>query len=209
MFSLNHQSGLNEPRGCIVKDKNIMTDIRLFRFDPAVDKKPRYETYRVPLEGSVLDALRYIYEEHDSSLSFRFGCSGPTYERCGACPVLVKGQPALSCKKLLEQGMTVDPHPKFEVIKDLVVDFDTEKKGVKKDSRSSVKIVIDPERCTACRDCVLLCPVKVFDIQKVGGRGRAVPTDPGSCCGLTCKQCATFCASRAISLQTVGKRGKR
>ena len=33
-----------------------MTDIRLFRFDLQVDKEPRYETYLVPLGGSVLDA---------------------------------------------------------------------------------------------------------------------------------------------------------
>lgn len=185
-----------------------MTQIEVFRFDPAVDKKPRYETYRVPLEGSVLDALRYIYEEHDPSLSFRFGCAGAGSERCGACPVSVNGQMALSCRKPLEEGMTVGPHPKFELIKDLVVDLDREKKQVERHGASTIKIVIDPERCNACRDCVLLCPVNVFEIQKVNGRGRSVAADPGSCCGLTCRQCATFCASAAISLQTIGKRGK-
>ena len=192
----------------MTKKPNGMTQIKVFRFDPEAEKKPRYETFRVPLEGSVLDALRYIYEQHDPSLSFRFGCAGPTYERCGACPVLVNGQPALSCKKLLEEGMTVDPHPKFELIKDLVVDFDREKPKPQKSATSSVKIVIDPERCTACRDCVLLCPLKVLDVRKVGGRGMAVAADPESCCGLTCRQCATFCPNGAIHLQTVGKRGK-
>src|SRR3990170_5032566 len=166
----------------MTKSGNDMTQIKVFRFDPEVDKKPRYEMYRVPLGGSILDALRYIYEEHDPSLSFRFGCSGSTYERCGACPVQVNGHPALSCKKLLEERMTVDPHPKFEVIKDLVVDLDRENKQTKTRGPSSVRIVIDPRRCTACRDCVLLCPVNVLDIRKVNGRGRAVATDPESCC---------------------------
>ena len=192
----------------MTKTENVMTQIKVFRFDPEVDKKPRYETYRVPLGGSVLDALRYIYEQYDSSLSFRFGCAGPTYERCGACPVLVNGQPALSCKKLLEEGVTVDPHPKFELIKDLAVDLDREKTDAQKSRAPLVKIVVDPERCTACRDCVLLCPLKVLEIRKVGGKGMAVVADPGSCCGLTCRQCATFCPSGAIRLQTVGKRGK-
>jgi len=192
----------------MIKSKDGKAHVRVFRFDPGVDKKPRYESYSVPLQGSVLDALRFIYEEYDPSLSFRFGCSGPTYERCGACSVLVNGQPALSCKRLLEEGMTVDPHPKFELIKDLAVDLDREKKQREKQSTSSVRIFVDPERCTACRDCVLLCPVKVLDIQKVNGRGRAVAADPGSCCGLTCRQCATFCPNSAIRLQTVRKRGK-
>jgi NAD-dependent dihydropyrimidine dehydrogenase PreA subunit len=184
--------------------ENGMTQIKVFRFDPETDKRPHFETYRVPLGGSVLDALRYIYEQYDPSLSFRFGCAGPTYERCGACPVLVNGQPALSCKKFLEEGATVEPHPKFELIKDLAVDLDREKQENRESCAPSVGIAIDPERCTACRDCVLICPLKVLEIKKVDGRGRAVATDPGSCCGLTCRQCATFCPSGAISLNVSG-----
>lgn len=193
-----------------MKERHVnMGEIRVARIDPGADKEPRYETYLVPLNGSVLDALRYIYEQYDPSLSFRFGCSGPTYERCGACPVLANGQPALSCKRLLEEGMTVGPHPKFEVIKDLVVDFDREKTVPEKRGTSSVEIIIDSEQCTGCRDCVLLCPVRVLEIQKVNGKPLAVATDPGSCCGLTCRQCAIFCSNRAIRLHPIEKRGEK
>ena len=127
------------------KDDN-MVSMKVFRFDPEVGKEPRFETYLVPHEGSVLDALRYIYENYDSSMAYRFGCSGAGHQRCGACPVLVNGRPALSCKKLIEKEMTIEAHPKFEVIRDLVLDFDRERKRDKK-IIPDVKITIDREKC--------------------------------------------------------------
>ncbi len=180
-----------------------MTQTKVFRFDPAVDKEPRYETYPAPFEGrTVLDMLKYIYENHDSTLSFRLGCAGAGQARCGACAVLVNGTPALSCKKLAEEGMTIEPHPRFEAIKDLALDFDREKERVT-ETTIRVKITVNPEKCDGCRDCVLICPVKVYEVQKSGGRAIAVPVDIGSCCGLTCNQCAMFCKNSAIKIEAI------
>jgi NAD-dependent dihydropyrimidine dehydrogenase PreA subunit len=180
-----------------------MTQVKVFRFDPQVDKDPRYETYLTPFEGhTVLDVLKYIYENYDSSLAFRFGCSGAGYERCGACSVLVNGRPALSCKQLAEEEMTIEPHPKCAVIRDLAIDFDR-KVGTVKELKPSVKIVVDPEKCDGCRDCVLICPLQVYEIQKSGGRGISVPVDMASCCGLTCGQCAIFCRNSAIKIEAI------
>ena len=187
------------------KETVNMTQIKVFRFNPEKDERPSYTTYKVPLEGTVLDALRYIYEEQDASLSFRFGCSGPTFERCGACAVKVNGEPALSCKKILEEQMTVEPHHKFVILKDLAVDFDRENAQTGEWGTPTTEIVVDPDKCTACRDCVLICPVKVLDIKKIDGKGRAVVTDSGSCCGRTCAQCITFCPNGAIRLQIRGE----
>jgi NAD-dependent dihydropyrimidine dehydrogenase PreA subunit len=182
-----------------------MTEIEVFRFDPRKERKPHYETYKVPLGGTVLDALKYIYEEHDASLSFRFGCSGPTFERCGACAVKVNGEPALGCKKILSDHMKIEPHHKYVILKDLVVDFDRENSEAGEWDAPSTEVVVDPEKCTACNDCVLICPLQVLTVKKVNGKGRAVAADPESCCGKTCAQCVTFCPNGAIHLQGRGE----
>ena len=52
-----------------------LAEVRLFRFDPEVDVKPRYDRFRVPYKGhTVLDVLKYVYKNLDSTLSFRWAC---------------------------------------------------------------------------------------------------------------------------------------
>ena len=184
--------------------KEELARVKIFRFDPGVDKEPRYETYQTPYkEYTVLDVLRYILENQDPTLSFRFGCAGSGYQRCGSCPVLVNGRPALCCKKQAEQEMTIEPHPKFEVIKDLAIDFNRERERASKGT-ASVEITIDLERCDSCRDCVITCPVGVYEMRKEGRRARPVPADIESCCGSTCRQCAVFCKYGAITVTDKG-----
>jgi succinate dehydrogenase/fumarate reductase iron-sulfur protein len=97
--------------------------VKIFRFDPSLDKIPRYQEYKdIPYTGrSILDVLRYIYEEYDSSLAFRRLC---TKGSCGGCAMRVNGEPVLACQKLAINEMVLEPHPKFQIIKDLVVNFD-------------------------------------------------------------------------------------
>ena len=186
---------------------NKMTQMKIFKFDPETDEEPRFETFSVPLEGTVLDALRYIYENHDPSLSFRIGCAGGGYQRCGACAVLVNGRSALSCKKLVEEGMTVEPHAKFKVIRDLAIDFAIESRR-ESNAVPSVRMIVDADKCDGCRDCVSVCPVKVLEVQKTNGRALCVPVDVESCCGLTCLQCAIFCRKNAITTEPVPEEDK-
>ena len=97
--------------------------VRVFRFDPAIDKEARYETYNgIPYtDRSVLEVIETIYEEHDPSLAFRRGCTNAT---CASCAIVVNGEPVLACQKSAEREMVIEPHPKFQIIKDLVIDFD-------------------------------------------------------------------------------------
>jgi len=182
---------------------NQLGHAKVFRYDPAVDNAPRYEEYVTPIGGkTVLDVLRYIYENCDATLSFRFGCDGAGYERCGACVVLVNRTPALSCKRLAEEGMVIEPHPKFEIIKDLVIDFDRRRDGAD-GTVPAVRIMVDSEKCDGCRDCVLICPLQVYEMQRKEGKGVAVAVDVGSCCGLTCNQCAIYCRNSAIEVEAL------
>ncbi len=102
-------------------EKNL-AQVRLFRFDPGLDNHPWYQDFEAPYEGrSVLDTLQYIYENLDSSFAFRWACQQGC---CRGCVMLVNGTPVFACRKSAEKVMVIEPHPKFEILKDLVVDFD-------------------------------------------------------------------------------------
>jgi succinate dehydrogenase/fumarate reductase-like Fe-S protein len=102
--------------------------IRILRFDPAKEEESEYQDYRVPYQGeTVLQVLEHLFEKDDPSLAFRFGCCGSGPARCGACVVEVNDTPVLACQKPAEKEMVLKPHRKFRVIKDLVVDFETER----------------------------------------------------------------------------------
>ena len=96
--------------------------VNIFRFDPSIDGEARFETYTgVSYNGrSVLDILQHIYEEIDSTLAFRGPCA---VNCCKGCIVMINGKPGLACERRAEAEMTIEPLPKFEIIKDLVVDF--------------------------------------------------------------------------------------
>ncbi len=46
--------------------------VKVFRFDPSVDKEPYYKTYEVPFEEglSAMDCLDYIYQNLDGTLAY-------------------------------------------------------------------------------------------------------------------------------------------
>lgn len=95
--------------------------VKVFRFDPSIDEKPHYKTYRVPLTRgmSVLDVLDYIYENFDGSLAY-YDHAACRHGICGGCSVVVNGKPSLACQTVVLDDITVEPIPKFQVVKDLV-----------------------------------------------------------------------------------------
>ena len=150
------------------------------RFDPDVDQAPKTQSYEVPCrpEWKVLDALNYIKDEIDPTLSHRWSCRMAV---CGSCGMNVDGSPKLTCKtSLAEYGDTVEVAPlaNFPIIRDLVIEMDgfMEKfKAVKpwiiRDEEQSVdegEYLQSPEEldafkqfsmCINCMLCYAACPV--------------------------------------------------
>ena len=103
--------------------------LKVYRFDPDLDKEARIEVYDIPwTDGmTVLDTLFWVLERVDGTLAFRFSCREGI---CGACALFINGSYRLACEtqvaRLLDEGRTeihVMPLPHLPVIKDLVVDM--------------------------------------------------------------------------------------
>jgi len=94
---------------------------KIFRYNPALDAKPSYQTYDVPWRPhmSVLELLRYVHEE-SQPLSFYYSCRAAA---CGMCSVQVNGRPVLACVTPVPPGdMLIEPLAGFRVCKDVIVD---------------------------------------------------------------------------------------
>ena len=103
------------------------TTIRLevFRYRPD-NGGPSFQSYDVPYHDDwvVLDALNYVKNYLDGSLSFRWSCRMGV---CGSCGMQVNGEPSLTCAAFLRDHMPgpvrVEPLTNFPVERDLVVDM--------------------------------------------------------------------------------------
>ena len=74
--------------------------LKVFRFDPEKDKKPRYETYKIEGQPTdrVLDLLEYVKGYVDGTLSFRRSCA---HGICGSDAMRINGRNRLACKVLV------------------------------------------------------------------------------------------------------------
>src|SRR5690606_35474949 len=75
---------------------------------------------------SVLDALQWVKDHADPTLTFRWSCRMAV---CGSCGVMVNGRPVLGCETFVRgdrtSGLVVEPLAHAAVLRDLVVDTDT------------------------------------------------------------------------------------
>ncbi|MFQ5817411.1 MAG: succinate dehydrogenase/fumarate reductase iron-sulfur subunit [Terriglobia bacterium] len=96
------------------------------RYRPEQEAEPTCQTYEVPLRKDwvVLDALNYIKESVDGSLSYRWSCRMGV---CGSCGMTVNGTPKLTCASFLSDyapgPIRVEPLQFFPIMRDLVVDM--------------------------------------------------------------------------------------
>jgi fumarate reductase iron-sulfur subunit len=161
----------------------------LTRFDPDKDEAPRQQSYKIPVkeDWKILDALNFIKDEIDATLSHRWSCRMAV---CGSCGMMVNGEPRLTCKEPLAQyGDTVKiaPLANFPVIRDLVVESDgfIEKlKSVKPWIIRAKELAVEegPTRqapaeleefkqfsmCIGCMLCYSACPVIANDPKFIG-----------------------------------------
>jgi fumarate reductase iron-sulfur subunit len=100
--------------------------LEVTRFSPERDKQPSVQSFDVPLrkEWVVLDALNYVKDKVDGSLSFRWSCRMGV---CGSCGMMVNGEPKLTCATFLTDyapgPVRVEPLKNFPVMRDLIVEI--------------------------------------------------------------------------------------
>ncbi|OGP83211.1 MAG: hypothetical protein A2Z08_06110 [Deltaproteobacteria bacterium RBG_16_54_11] len=165
-----------------------VVEFKVQRFDP--EGKRRYlSTYQVPIHRgmTILDALNYIKDNLDATLSFRQSCRMGV---CGSCGVKIDGKPRLACyTQALDLGsdsLLIEPLSNLPVIRDLVVDIEPFFDTFKRVKLSLIKAKADLEKtdefvqtpadlqgywdrtlCTKCAICYSSCPA-VLDRRFLG-----------------------------------------
>ena len=96
------------------------------RYRPEDETEPTFQSYDVPFRKDwvVLDALNYVKDHIDGSLSFRWSCRMGV---CGSCGMMVNGTPKLTCAVPLSdyesKPIQIEPLQFFPILRDLVVDI--------------------------------------------------------------------------------------
>ena len=101
--------------------------LEVTRYRPEQEGEPTTQRYEAPLRKDwvVLDALNYIKDKIDGTLSFRWSCRMGV---CGSCGMMVNGEPKLTCSAFLRNyyphKIRVEPLVNFPVLRDLVINMD-------------------------------------------------------------------------------------
>lgn len=104
---------------------NNTVELSVFRLSAGEDTESHhYDRYEIEpqLSWSILDALNYIKDEVDSTLTYRWSCQ---MSICGSCGLKVNGEPVLACSVFLrdyDAEITIEPLDHFPVQRDLAVD---------------------------------------------------------------------------------------
>ena len=112
-----------------MEGSNMAENITLtvFRYCPEEESEPTFQSYDVPYNKDwvILDALNYIKDRLDGSLTFRWSCRMGV---CGSCGMMVNGTPKLTCAVPLSDYVSsgqirIEPLQFFPVVRDLVIDL--------------------------------------------------------------------------------------
>jgi fumarate reductase iron-sulfur subunit len=164
--------------------------LEVTRYRPEQESEPTTQNYEVPVRKDwvILDALNYIKDRMDGSLSYRWSCRMGV---CGSCGMMVNGEPKLTCATFLVDyipgPVRVEPLRHFPVVRDLVVeitDFMVKLKSVKpwlvreeEKPLSEGEYLQSPQQlddykqfsmCINCTLCYSACPVYALDSHFIG-----------------------------------------
>jgi len=167
-----------------------MITLEVMRYRPERDTEPTFQGYAVPFHEDwvVLDALNYIKDKLDGSLSYRWSCRMGV---CGSCGMMVNGEPQLTCAIFLSHCLPgpirVEPLRYFPVMRDLVIDMTdfmgklqsvkpwiirSEEKPLSQGEHLQTPEQLDIYKqfsmCINCMLCYAACPVYGLDPQFVG-----------------------------------------
>jgi len=164
--------------------------LEVTRYRPEQETEPTFQRFTVPFRKDwvVLDALNYIKDKLDTSLSYRWSCRMGV---CGSCGMMVNDEPKLTCATFLSDYMPgpvrVEPLRNFPVVRDLVIamtDFMAKLQRVKpwlireqEKPLSDGEYLQTPEQldvykqfsmCINCLICYAACPVYGLDPHFLG-----------------------------------------
>lgn len=164
-------------------------ELEILRYNPETDTEPSFQTYRVPCQEDwvVLDAINYVKDEMDRTLSYRWSCHMAV---CGSCGMMVNGEPTLSCHSFLRDHpdrIRIEPLSNFPIERDLITVMDDfmEKLGSVKpyivpredrtvdegEYRQTPAQLAEFKQYTACINCLLCyaaCPQYALNEGFVG-----------------------------------------
>jgi len=170
---------------------------RLTRYDPERAGRAYHQEFTVPVQRgmTVLDALIWIKNNLDGTLTYRASCRMGI---CGSCGMFINGKPRLACQTqvldLDTDVVEVAPLPNFDNIKDLVPDLEPmfeKHKQIKpflirqdrKEQESPIgEYLQSPEEleeflqlsyCIKCGLCLSACPTVATDPEFLGPQALA------------------------------------
>jgi fumarate reductase iron-sulfur subunit len=164
--------------------------LRVARYRPEVESAPTFQDYQTPCpkDWVVLDALNYIKDRLDGTVSYRWSCRMGV---CGSCGMMVNGEPKLTCAAFLTDyapgPVRVEPLKNFPVVRDLVVDIEDfmaklasvkpwlirdEEKPPSEGEHLQTPAQLDEYKqysmCINCLLCYSACPVYGLDPHFIG-----------------------------------------
>lgn len=173
-----------------------MITLEILRYRPGQDQEPVFQSYEVPFREDmvVLDAVHYVKDELDGTVSYRYSCRMGI---CGSCGIMVNGDPQLSCEAFLKNywpgPVRIEPLANFPIERDLVIVLDDfmekltsvqpwmireEEKplseGVYLQSPAEVARFHQFSLCINCMLCYAACPIYANNDEFLGPAASAL-----------------------------------